>query len=256
MTDFISWFSCGGASATATKLALSEFGKKNVRVIHQKTNSEHLDSQRFLLECQDWFGVDIEIQQSNEYADIWDVFSKTRFLVGPTGARCTSELKRKLAESAINYGPNQETEIFGYTVEEAHRVARFTEQNNERRIYAILIDRGLTKQDCLGFVDRAGIAIPAMYKLGYQNNNCIGCVKGQAGYWNKIRFDFPDVFERMAKVEEDLGRAICKREWIEDGKRKLERIPLRDLPTNLGDYSSEPDIQCGLICMSEHDSAT
>ncbi len=37
-----------------------------------------------------------------------------------------------------------------------------------------------------------------MYDLGYPNNNCIGCVKGGMGYWNKIRKDFPEVFQKRA----------------------------------------------------------
>ena len=96
MNRYISWFSCGAASATATKIAISEFGSENVRVIYQQTNSEHPDNDRFLNECQDWFGVEIERQQSEDYHDIWDVFGKTRYLVGPTGARCTSELSENL----------------------------------------------------------------------------------------------------------------------------------------------------------------
>ena len=49
-------------------------------------------------------------------------------------------------------------------------------------------------------VHRAGVKLPAMYGLGYEHNNCIGCVKGGMGYWNKIRKDFPDAFEKMAKA--------------------------------------------------------
>ena len=49
-----------------------------------------------------------------------------------------------------------------------------------------------------------------MYDLGYPNNNCIGCIKGGMGYWNKIRTDFPDVFEHRAKLEKELGFSILK----------------------------------------------
>ena len=42
-------------------------------------------------------------------------------------------------------------------------------------------------------LQNAGIELPEMYKLGYQHNNCIGCVKSSgAGYWNKIKIDFPE----------------------------------------------------------------
>ena len=44
-----------------------------------------------------------------------------------------------------------------------------------------LIERGLTKENCHAIAAELGIKRPAMYDLGYSNNNCIGCVKGGAG---------------------------------------------------------------------------
>ena len=60
-----------------------------------------------------------------------------------------------------------------------------------------------------GISERLGIKRPIMYDLGYSNNNCIGCVKGGMGYWNKIREDFPEVFQARAKLEREIGRS-CK----------------------------------------------
>jgi len=40
-----------------------------------------------------------------------------------------------------------------------------------------------------------------MYKLGYHNNNCIGCVKGGMGLLETSKVDFPEHFDRMAKLE-------------------------------------------------------
>lgn len=45
----ISWFSCGAASAVASKLAIQEHGE--VEVIYQETHSEHPDNERFLVDC-------------------------------------------------------------------------------------------------------------------------------------------------------------------------------------------------------------
>ena len=56
-------------------------------------------------------------------------------------------------------------------------------------------------------LEKLGIKRPTMYDLGYNNNNCIGCVKGGKGYWNKIRKDFPDVFAERAKLERLIGRS-------------------------------------------------
>ena len=244
---YISWFSCGAASAVATKIALKKY--KNVRIIYQDTGSEHPDNKRFLKDCEQWFGQEIEITKSEKYNDIWDVFKKTKWLVGPSGARCTSELKRKVAESIIDWGENQQFEIFGYTFEEKSRMERFKLNNNERKIVCPLIDKGLSKDDTLGLIWKAKIKLPKMYELGYRNNNCIGCVKGGAGYWNKIKKDFPDVFKKMAEQERELNVAINKT-YI-NGKRS--KIFLDELPEDMGNYKNEPSISCGLFCQMESD---
>jgi hypothetical protein len=90
-----------------------------------------------------------------------------------------------------------------------------------------------------------------MYKLGYNNNNCIGCVKGQAGYWNKIRVDFPDAFDRMAKMERKLNVAINKT-YAGDGKRK--RIFLDELDPSAGRNVPMPEIDCGVLCIKPEDA--
>ena len=135
-----------------------------------------------------------------------------------------------------------------YTAEEQGRVDRFIDANPSVDLLSPLIDKGLTKNDCKSIINNAGIELPAMYKLGYKNNNCIGCVKGGVGYWNKIRIDFPAVFQERGKTERLLGRAICK---IGD-----ERVFLDELPKDAGDYPNEPDAQCGIFChLAEQDIA-
>ena len=99
-----------------------------------------------------------------------------------------------------------------------------------------LVDAGLTKQDCLNILMTAKIELPEMYKLGYKNNNCIGCVKGGKGYWNKIRVDFPDVFQRMAQQERKMNTKIFKDVYLDE------------LPNNVGNYESELEMECGVTC--------
>ena len=99
-------------------------------------------------------------------------------------------------------------------------------------------------QDCLGILKKAGIAIPIMYKLGYNNNNCIGCVKGGIGYWNKIRKDFSERFNRMAQIERIVG-ASCLKE--QDGTRLF----LDELDPNRG-VNVKPIVpDCSLTCAIE-----
>ena len=233
-------FSCGAASAVATKLALAV--RPDAIIVYQHSDSEHPDSMRFLHDCEEWFGKEVTIQKSEKFNNHWDVIESRKYIAGVAGAPCTGELKRKVAEKHINHF--HDVEIFGYTYEEMNRVESFKKNNPERLIYPILVEHGLIKQDCLAMVARAGIELPEMYKLGYKNNNCIGCVKGGAGYWNKIRVDFPDVFDRMAKKEREINAAINKK-YV---KNKRIKVFLDELDPKVGNYESELNIECGILC--------
>ena len=112
----------------------------------------------------------------------------------------------------------------------------------------ILEDNKITKSRCFTMLQDANIKLPAMYRLGYNNNNCIGCVKGQMSYWNKIRVDFPLHFDKMARLERKLNVAICK-SYAKDGKRK--RIFLDSLDPNAGTRHKLPDIDCGVLCLND-----
>lgn len=252
MTRVVCWFSCGAASAVAIKEVLSAtelpFGATEVVIVYCDTiRREHSDNFRFLLDCEEWFGQEILILGNDDYdRDTDAVFRKTRYLVGPRGARCTAELKKKVR---WGFQRPDDVVVIGYTAEEyKKRSVQLQQSEPMTRFWPILHERGITKSDCYRIVREAGIELPKMYQLGYKNNNCIGCVKGQAGYWNKIRVDFPERFAEMAAIERELGRTICKREWTENGERKRERIYLDQLPPTLGKYDAEPDIECGVLC--------
>jgi 3'-phosphoadenosine 5'-phosphosulfate sulfotransferase (PAPS reductase)/FAD synthetase len=241
----VSWFSCGAASAVATKLAIEQFGA--VEIYYTDTGSEHPDNPRFLADCEKWFGQKITTLKSTEYKDAMEVCEKQRFLSSQNGAPCTSAMKKVPANGIWGLG---DVEIFGYTAAERHRLVQWIEDNNERRIFCPLIDRGISKDECFEIVLAAGIELPAMYRLGFRNNNCIGCVKARDSldYWKRVRKYFPAEFERVAKLEKELGHAINR------VTRKGEKInvPLYDLPP--GDPKGpDPKISCGLFCMSEAD---
>lgn len=239
----VCWFSCGAASALATKLVIQENdGKLPLVVAYTEVVQEHPDNRRFLADCEKWFGVPITVMRNEQYGgDIYEVFLRTGYLVGPTGAACTRLLKKGVRNRFEKPGDLQ---VFGFTAEEQQRFEDFQDNNPSVAADAPLIRHGLVKADCLGALAKNGIVTPTMYKLGYKNNNCIGCVKGGAGYWNKIRVDFPPVFEKMAQVEEVLERTINVTRV--GGERK--RITLRELDPAAGRYEDEADISCGVVC--------
>jgi len=249
----VCWFSCGAASAVATKLAIEENARKLPLVVARVwVAEEHPDNDRFAADCERWFGVPITNLVREEYGgSIYQVFEQTRYISGIQGAACTRRLKKEVREAfQINadlLGAG-DLQVFGYTAEEQDRVDDFIDANADARIWPILVERKLTHANCLALVQRAGIRLPTMYALNYHHNNCIGCVKGGAGYWNKIRVDFPPVFDRMAKLSRSLNVRLVK--------AKGQRVFLDELPPDAGDYPNEPEIQCGPFCeMAEKDIA-
>lgn len=206
----LAWFSAGITSAVACKLALESAG--NVEIWYFDIASAHPDNARFIEECQEWFEQKINIAKSDKYTDQFDVIEKTRYINGPHGARCTAELKRAVREKIQDSGFYAQVFGFEYEQKEINRAIRFEEQNPGTKPSFPLIDRRLTKDACAEILLRNGIEIPVMYRMGYPNNNCIGCVKGGQGYWNKIRSDFPESFLKMAELERDLGHTCLRKD--------------------------------------------
>ena len=236
----ICWFSCGAASAVATKLVLSERNDKEVIIAYTEVVEEHPDNKRFIKDCEKWFGQEVVILGNDKYKrSIYETF-KTSAMNIRGASPCTRLLKKNVR---LKFERPTDVQIFGYTVEEQDRFDRFIDANNID-CRAPLIEKNLSKVDCLAIIKNAGIELPAMYQLGYLNNNCIGCVKGGKGYWNKIRDDFPAVFDRMAKLERQKNQTVFKDVYLDE------------LPKTAGNYPQEPDIQCGIFCHMAEDDIT
>ena len=172
------------------------------------------------------------------------MWEKNKYISGIAGAPCTLLLKKRIRE---DYEKPGDIQIMGYTIEEQHRVDRFIDANADVSLETPLIEKGLNKQDCLAMIQNAGIELPEMYKLGYKNNNCMGCVKASSpAYWKKIKQDFPKRFEIMRAFEIMTGASICKATI--DGVKDV-RIKLDDLPAHIKPMDDTIDIQCGIFCM-------
>jgi hypothetical protein len=207
----VCWFSTGVSSFIACYLA-----KDADRIIYTHVSNQHPDSLRFLEDCEKILGREIEVLMSEEYASVDDVIEKARYINGPFGAACTRLLKRNVRRQWEMENPGRHTYVWGYDIEERKRAARLSVTMPEHDHEFPLIDHNLSKAECHAMADMLGIKRPMMYDMGYPNNNCIGCVKGGMGYWNKIRRDFPEVFERRAKQEREIGHSCIKGIYLDE----------------------------------------
>lgn len=238
----VSHFSCGAASAVATKLALADCPADNsVLVIRAWLANEHEDNDRFAADCERWFDHPIvAVAEWRHRASAKEVFRRQRFIKNRNGAPCRRLLKSDVLALLEQPG---DTWVIGYTVEEEDRLHDLRAVNTDRLILAPLIDRRLSKSDCLAILERAGIALPMMYRLGYNNNNCKCCPKGGEGYFNRQRVDFPVHFEQLCQIQDSLGPGS----YLFRDRHTGVRFSLRDLPPGKGRHK-EPEISCSAFC--------
>lgn len=186
------------------------------QIIYTHVEDQHPDSIRFLHDCEKILGREIQKIQSDRYTDVNDVIDKTKYINGAYGAACTKWLKKQVRKDWEKENPGFHTYVWGYDVNEKRRANAVIETLSDYDHEFPLIEQGLTKAECHGIADKLGLKRPIMYDLGYPNNNCIGCVKGGMGYWNKIRIDFPEVFERRAKQEREIGHSCIKGIYLDE----------------------------------------
>lgn len=233
----VCWISAGVSSFIAGWLArdtIDEF-------LYIEIKDQHEDSDRFINDCEAALGKPIKRLRSTQYSCVADVCRANHFIVGPAGAKCTQILKKRVRKKwEWEHQDYDITYVWGMDLNEKGRADRLIEGMPQFQHEFPLIENNLTKADAHGICAMLGIKRPAMYDMGYANNNCLGCVKGGKGYWNKIRVDFPDVFADRAKMEREIGTSILK-----DANGL---IFLDELDPNAGRMSEEIMDDCSIYC--------
>lgn len=230
----VCWLSAGVSSFIAGYLVKDTVDK----FIYIDIDDQHPDSMRFIKDCENILGKEVEILKS-PYGSVDNAIMAAGVIKLQGGfAPCTNWLKKRVRkEWEYEHRDYELTYVWGMDSNEKHRADRLNETMIEFNHEFPLIDKGLTKQEVHGMCNELGIKRPAMYDLGYNNNNCVGCVKGGMGYWNKIRIDFPEVFEKRAKMERLIGYSILKECYLDE------------LDPNRGRMSEEIMTDCNIFCM-------
>ena len=233
------WLSAGVSSFIAGYLVKDTVDEW----IYIDIDNQHPDSMRFIKDCEKALDRKITILKSDEFNSVQEVIRKFRCINTPYGAPCTGMLKKKVRKKWENEHLGEElTYVWGMDANESHRAERLVESQPEYRHEFPLIDNHISKQDAHAILDRLGIKRPAMYDLGFLNNNCVGCVKGGQWYWNQIRKHFPQVFDDMAKLEREIGNSC------------INGIYLDELPEGAGRKNAKISQDCGVMCFLAMDN--
>ena len=241
------WFSCGAASAVAALKTLENYSREyNVRVINNPVAEEDEDNLRFKADIETLLGVKIETATNKNYpkCSAVDVWERQRFMSSPTGAPCTTQLKKE-ARRQWEQVNNPLHHVLGFTKDEQSRHDNFVE--SERELLPVLIDEGLTKRDCFEIIAREGIARPRIYDQGYPNANCIGCVKATSPtYWNHVRKQHPKIFNSRAEQSRELGAKLVR---VNNERIFLDKLD----PDAKGRSMKNMDFECGVFCEERRD---
>jgi hypothetical protein len=250
-TQTVAWFSAGVSSAVATWMM-----RDNVdHIIYTHIDDQHSDSLRFVKECEVWIGRPITILQS-PLKSVDNAARSMAYINGTRGAACTRLLKirvRKEWESQNLFFFNLRY-VWGMdcSKKEQKRAAQLREAMPDFEHVFPLIENGITKAEAHGILEKAGIKRPAMYDLGYQNNNCIGCLKGGRGYWNRIRVDFPEVFKSRCELERLIDGTCLKKKRANPDEPASEdntvRLYLDELDPEAGRDEGPIIPECGAMC--------
>ena len=212
--------------------------------IYIDIEDQHPDSMRFIRDCEAAVGKEIRILRSKEYRCVEDC---VRVYGGFKDARngfapCTGWLKKRVRKEWEQENRRYDlTYVWGFDMQEKNRAEKIVEANPQAKHEFPLIEQNLSKEEVHGLFDRTfSFPRPVMYDMGYPNNNCIGCVKGGMGYWNRIRKDFPAVFESRAKLERAVGYSMLK--------DKNGPVYLDELNPDRGDMNTEIFPECGIMC--------
>lgn len=235
----VCWVSAGAPSAVAAKLTVTNNPKREVVLAYCETGSEHPDNERFLSDIEAWIGKPVTRLRSEKYKDTWGVWEDRKYLAGIKGAPCTTELKIK---PRVAFQRVDDVHVFGYTEDpnDMRRAASLREHFFELDIRTPLIDMRVNRAGCLAIIERAGIKLPALYRLGYPNNNCVACVKATSpSYWALVRKTHPKEFARMAELSRRIGSRLAR---IDGERIFIDEIP-DDHPT------TDPEAPaCDFLC--------
>jgi len=241
MITIVVWFSCGAASAVAAKMTVDKYGDThNVMIVNNPVDEEDEDNKRFLKDVEKWIGKKILLATNTKIGttSCVDVWEQKKYMAGVAGAPCTMLLK-KGARYEFEKKHDIDYHVLGFTANEVERHERFVKGERDN-VLPILIDAGITKGRCFEILRENGIRLPRVYKMGYPNANCIGCVKSNSpSYWNLVRETFSDIFKQRAEQSRRIGARLVK--------YKGERIFLDELPVNARGGKIK-NLDCGIFC--------
>lgn len=218
----------GLTSFEALDRTLERFGKANTLAIFADTRIEDAGVYQLLDDSERYFGI--KILRLSDGRDVFDVWKDERVISIGAFAPCSQVLKRDPIEAWIkaNLEPESYTRVFGYEALEADRMERLAAQVAPDPVWFPLAEKPYVDKCWIAAkLERLGIAVPPLYALGFEHNNCGGgCVKAGIAHWAHLYAALPERFAMWEQKEADIREYLGKDIAILSDRRGGDRVPL------------------------------
>lgn len=240
------FYSGGIGSWMSAKRVVAKHGKENVILLFTDTLIEDDDLYRFIDETVNEMGV--EYIRIADGRTPWEIFSEKKWIGNNRYAPCSKFLKQDIADKYIreNFTPDEVVLYLGIDWTEEHRKEAPIENYKPYKVEFPMCEMPyLSKNEMLEELERIGIEVPKLYKLGFSHNNCGGfCCRAGQGHFAHLLKELPDLYkhheEQEERVRSEMGKdvAMMKRTKIVmkenqyGGKykdREVESLTLRKL---------------------------
>src|SRR6266487_3525875 len=206
----------GLTSFEALRRTIERYGKENTHPVFADTLAEDTDLYRFLRDQERYFGM--TFHRAVEGRTPWQVMKDEGYITmhypGGTVAPCSRILKREIIDSQLSalYKPGESTRVFGYEWTEVNRMEDLREAVSPQPVWFPLNEPPyVDKCHISTILQSIGIAVPQMYKDGFEHNNCAGeCVKAGQAHWAHLLITRRERYLHAEAKEEEIRQYLGK----------------------------------------------
>ena len=209
MTTTTVFLSGGLGSFSAADIVIGQGDQTTL--LFTDTMMEDEDLYRFLRDVERVWGI--EIVRIADGRTPWQVFRDVRLIGNTQMDPCSRVLKRQIAKKWIREHRGSDKLVFGFGLQEIHRMATVVQRWWPHLVAFPLIDQNVfdVKSDALARLKGYGIDPPRLYEMGFHHNNCGGfCVKAGHGHFANLLRVMPDRFAFHEQEEERMRRFLNK----------------------------------------------
>lgn len=181
--------------------------------------------------------------------DPWEVFKDVRWIGNSRIAQCSHKLKQDMSATYLKENfPDPESAILylGIDWTEEHRTKAPRRNWSPYEVRFPMCEEPLVdKNDVQKELEKIGIELPELYKLGFSHNNCGGfCVRAGQGHFANLLKQKPELYAYHEEKEEEMRQFLEKDVTILKKQKKKVRynLSLKELREQLQKDASKVDM--------------